>query len=59
MMDYEATMIINVHQPVHIGYYPNKEEAAEAIINHAKNNLSRKATTFYSKQENQKSNYQN
>ena len=37
-MNYEATMIINGHQPVHIGYYPNKEKAAEAIIDHAKNN---------------------
>ena len=31
-MTYEATMIINGHQPVHIGYYANKEKAAEAIL---------------------------
>lgn len=37
-MTYEATLIINGHQPVHIGNYPNKEKAAEAIIEHAKNN---------------------
>ncbi len=31
-MTYEATLIINGHQPVHIGNYPNKEKAAEAIM---------------------------
>ena len=45
-MNYEATMIINGHQPVHIGYYPNKEEAAEAIINHAKSNSAEKRLRF-------------
>lgn len=25
-MDYETTMIINGHQPVHIGYYPKETE---------------------------------
>lgn len=37
-MNYEATMIINGHQPVHIGYYASKEKAAESIINHAREN---------------------
>ena len=45
-MTYEATMIINGHQPVHIGYYANKEKAAEAIINHAKNNSAEKRLRF-------------
>lgn len=33
-MSYEATMIINGYQTVHIGYYDNKEKAARAIIAH-------------------------
>lgn len=45
-MSYEATMIINGHQPVHIGNYPNKEKAAEAIIEHAKNNSAEKRLRF-------------
>ena len=45
-MDYKATMIINGHQPVHIGYYANKEKAAEAIIDHGKNNSAEKRLRF-------------
>ncbi|HEM6112245.1 TPA: hypothetical protein U2B98_001191 [Streptococcus suis] len=41
-MNYAATMIINGHQPVNIGYFDTKESAAEAIINHAKNNSAEK-----------------
>ena len=41
-MTYEATMIINGHQPVHIGNYPNKEKATEAIIEHATNSSAEK-----------------
>ena len=45
-MDYEATVIINGHQPVHIGNYPNKEKVAEAIIEHAKNNSAERCVGF-------------
>ncbi len=45
-MTYEATMIINRHQPIHIGNYSNKEKAAEAIIEHAKNNSAEKRLRF-------------
>ncbi|HEM2826368.1 TPA: hypothetical protein U0650_001313 [Streptococcus suis] len=45
-MNYAATMIINGHQPVHIGYFDTKESAAEAIINHAKNNSAEKRLRF-------------
>ena len=45
-MTYEATMIINGHQPIHIGNYSNKEKAAEAIIEHAKNNSAEKRLRF-------------
>lgn len=45
-MTYEATMIINGHQPIHIGNYSNKEKDAEAIIEHAKNNSAEKRLRF-------------
>ncbi|NQP58242.1 hypothetical protein HO913_02755 [Streptococcus suis] len=45
-MNYEVTMIINGHQPVHIGYYASKEKAAEAIIEHAKKNSAEKRLRF-------------
>ncbi|HEM3710158.1 TPA: hypothetical protein U1D09_000279 [Streptococcus suis] len=45
-MTYEATLIINGHQPVHIGNYPNKEKAAEAIIEHANNNSAENRLRF-------------
>ena len=45
-MTYEATMIINGHQPIHIGYYTSKETAAKAIIDHAKNNSAEKRLRF-------------
>lgn len=40
-MNYAATMIINGHQPVNIGYFDTKESA-----NHAKNNSAEKRLRF-------------
>lgn len=37
-MLYKATMIINSHQPIHVGYFASKELAAEAIMGHAREN---------------------
>ncbi|HFU4217117.1 TPA: hypothetical protein ACGO8M_000493 [Streptococcus suis] len=45
-MNYAATLILNGHQPVHIGYYASKEKAAEAIIEHAKSNSAEKRLRF-------------
>ncbi|WP_105107932.1 hypothetical protein [Streptococcus suis] len=45
-MPYRATLILNGHQPVNIGYFDTKESAAEAIINHAKNNSAEKRLRF-------------